>query len=107
MADDEPKGSSDEPQLPEEQEAYPPLDFNTFVLSLSTSALMNMGEVPDPNTGETEHNLALARQTIDLIALLEDKTKGNLSGEEERLISQVLYDLRMRYLAAFEKQQKK
>lgn len=93
----------DEPQLPEEAEGYPPLDFNTFVLSLSTSALVNMGEVPDPQTGEHDKNLALARQTVDLIGLLEEKTSGNLTGEEERLISQVLYDLRMRYLAALKK----
>lgn len=88
------------PELPDEPEGYPPLDFNTFVLSLSTSALMNMGEAPDPTTGKPVQDLALARQTIDLIAMLEDKTQGNLTGEEERLLSQVLYDLRMRYLAA-------
>lgn len=98
MADDEAR--EDEPELPDDSEGYPPLDFNTFVLSLSTSALMNMGEVADPDTGKTRQQLALARQTIDLIALLEDKTKGNLTGEEERLLSQVLYDLRVRYVAA-------
>lgn len=98
MAEDEAR--QDEPEMPEETGGYPPLDFNTFVLSLSTSALMNMGEVTDPETGKTGRHLALARQTIDLIALLEEKTKGNLTGEEERLLSQVLYDLRMRYVAA-------
>ncbi|MFW5926186.1 MAG: DUF1844 domain-containing protein [Myxococcota bacterium] len=103
MAEDE---NHDEPRLPDEAEGYPPLDFNTFILSLSTSALMNMGEVPEPASGEVDKNLPLARQTVDLLAMLEEKTKGNLTGEEERLLTQVLYDLRMRYLAALEKDSK-
>ena len=76
----------------------PHVDFATFVLSLSHSALMHLGEAPHPETGNVEQNLALARQTIDLIAMLEDKTKGNLTGDEERLLGQVLYDLRMRFV---------
>lgn len=79
---------------------YPPIDFNTFVLSLSTSALVNMGTVPDPTTGQKQVELPLARQTIDLLAVLEHKTQGNLTGEEERLLGQVLYDLRTRYMKA-------
>ena len=59
---------------------------------------MHLGEAPNPETGGVERDLALARQTIDLIAMLEEKTKGNLSGEEERLIGQILFDLRMRYV---------
>jgi hypothetical protein len=74
------------------------VDFTTFVLSLSHSALMHLGEAPDPETGGLAQNLPLARQTIDLIAMLEAKTKGNLSGDEERLLGQVLFDLRMRYV---------
>jgi uncharacterized protein DUF1844 len=81
-----------------DEEALPQVDFSTFVLSLSHSALMHLGEAPHPDTGKLEKSLPLARQTIDLIALLEDKTKGNLSGEEERLVGQILYDLRIRYL---------
>jgi hypothetical protein len=76
----------------------PHVDFATFVLSLSHSALMHLGEAPHPETGNVEQNLALARQTIDLIAMLEDKTKGNLTGDEERLLGQILYDLRMRFV---------
>ena len=83
---------------PASPEELPSIDFPTFVLSLSHSALMHLGEAPHPDTNRTEKNLPLARQTIDLIALLEEKTKGNLSGDEERLIHQVLYDLRMRYV---------
>jgi hypothetical protein len=80
------------------EDALPHVDFTTFVLSLSHSALMHLGEAPSPETGEIEENLALARQTIDLVGMLEEKTKGNLSGDEERLIAQILFDLRMRYV---------
>ena len=79
-------------------ETLPSIDFTTFVLSLSHSALMHMGEAPNPETGGVTKNLPLARQTIDLIAMLEEKTKGNLTGDEERLVGQILYDLRMRYV---------
>jgi hypothetical protein len=79
-------------------EDLPHVDFSTFVLSLSHSALMHLGEAPVPETGAIEPNLALARQTIDLVGMLEEKTKGNLTGDEERLIGQILFDLRMRYV---------
>ena len=84
---------------------YPPIDFNTFVLSLSTSALMHLGEGAE--AGSEVVNLAMARQTIDLLGLLETKTRGNLSGEEERLLTQVLFDLRMRYVERAKKTEKK
>ena len=76
----------------------PPIDFTTFVLSLSTQALMQLGEVQGPD-GKTATDLMMARHSIDLLGLLEDKTKGNLTGEEERLLEQVLFDLRMRFVA--------
>jgi len=76
----------------------PSIDFSTFVLSLSHSALMHLGEAPHPESNAIEKSIPLARQTIDLISLLEDKTKGNLSGDEERLIHQILFDLRMRFV---------
>ena len=79
-------------------EALPRVDFATFVLSLSHSAIVHLGEAPNPETGSVEKNLPLARQTIDLIAMLDEKTKGNLTGDEERLIGQILFDLRMRYV---------
>lgn len=79
-------------------ETLPSIDFSTFVLSLSHSALMHLGEAPNPETGGVQVSLAMARQTIDLIGMLEEKTKGNLSGEEERLIAQILFDLRLRYV---------
>ena len=77
-------------------EELPHVDFATFILSLSHSALMHLGEAPDPETGTIERNLTLARQTIDLIAMLEEKTRGNLVGDEERLVTHILFDLRMR-----------
>ncbi len=79
-------------------DALPHLDFATFVLSLSHSALTHLGEAPHPEDEAVRVNLALAKQTIDLLGLLEEKTKGNLSGEEERLITQILFDLRMRFV---------
>ena len=83
---------------PKQDDSLPTIDFSTFVLSLSHSALMHLGEAPHPEDGKVEKSLALARQTIDLIGLLEEKTKGNLTGDEERLLHQILYDLRMRYV---------
>jgi hypothetical protein len=75
----------------------PGIDFSTFVLSLSHSALVHLGDAPDPE-GKRSVNLPLARQTIDLLSLLSDKTRGNLSGPEERILGQALYDLRLRYV---------
>jgi hypothetical protein len=76
----------------------PTIDFATFILSLSHSALMHLGEAPHPDTNKVEANLPLAKQNIDLLGLLDEKTKGNLTGDEERLLAQVLFDLRMRYV---------
>ncbi len=84
-------------------EALPSIDFATFVLSLSHSALMHLGEAPHPETNTVEQNIPLARQTIDLLGVLEEKTKGNLTGDEERLLHQVLYDLRMRFVESGQK----
>jgi hypothetical protein len=79
-------------------DALPQIDFATFVLSLSHSALTHLGEAPHPEDNATRVSLPLAKQTIDLLGLLEEKTKGNLTGEEERLITQILFDLRLRYV---------
>jgi hypothetical protein len=74
--------------------------FSTFILSLSTSALVHLGELPDPITNKKEINLQLAKQTISIIEMLKDKTKGNLTSEEESLIDSVLYDVRLKYVKA-------
>ena len=81
-------------------ESLPGVDFATFVLSLSHSALVHMGEAPSPETGKVEKELALARQTIDVIAMLEEKTKGNLSSDEGQILESLLFDLRLRYVEA-------
>lgn len=81
-----------------DSDPLPTIDFATFILSLSHSALMHLGEAPHPDTNRVEANLPLAKQNIDLLGLLEEKTKGNLTGDEERLLAQVLFDLRMRYV---------
>ena len=78
----------------------PEIDFTNFMLSLSTSALIQLGEIQDPFTQKSAKNLPLAKQTIDLIRMLKEKTKGNLSPEEEKVADYVLYDLRMRYVKA-------
>lgn len=78
----------------------PEIDFGTFVLSLGTSALLHLGLVQDEAGQRPEPNLALAKQTIDCLAMLEDKTKGNLTGEEERILAQLLSDLRVQLVTA-------
>ncbi|MEI6152646.1 MAG: DUF1844 domain-containing protein [Deltaproteobacteria bacterium] len=79
------------------------LTFSTFVLSLSTSVLVNLGELPDPLKNEKDINLPLAKQTIGIIEMLMEKTKGNLTEDEDRLIDGMLYDLRMKYVEAAKK----
>ncbi|MFT5357130.1 MAG: hypothetical protein ACI9KE_004362 [Polyangiales bacterium] len=79
--------------------------FNTLILSMSTGVLVQLGDAPDEIFGgETPPpaNLPMAKHSIDVLALLEEKTQGNLTGEEERLLGQLLYDLRLRYVSACE-----
>lgn len=94
----EAKAEAPEEHLETSKEPMPEVDFVTFVLSLSTNALVSMGMLPRPDTGEKKADLLLARQTIDILGLLQEKTKGNLTGEEERILDNVLYDLRMTYV---------
>jgi hypothetical protein len=75
----------------------PAIDFSTFVMSLSHSVLVHLGDAPDQEGNQAPH-LELARQTIDLLALLQEKTRNNLSGPEEQLLEQALTDLRLRYV---------
>ena len=81
-------------------EPLPDINFSTFVISLSTQALMHLGEIPDPMTGKAEDDIPAAKQMIDILALLQDKTRGNLDAGEQQLIDDILYDLRMRYVEA-------
>src|SRR5258707_14282129 len=77
--------------------ALPAVDFHTFVLSLSSSALLHLGELEPPDGGAPEKDLALAKPTIDIPTMLETKTRGNLSAAEEKLMESLLYDLRLRF----------
>jgi hypothetical protein len=86
--------------------AFPPVDFHTFVLSLGSSALLHLGEIENPNDGVSQKDLPLAKHTIDILVMLEEKTKGNLSSAEERLMESLLYDLRLRYVEALKDQPK-
>ncbi len=74
------------------------MSFSTFIISLSTQALMHLGEIADPIGQEVRQDLPAARQMIDLLGILSDKTKGNLDAAEEQLLTSMLYDLRMRYV---------
>ena len=77
----------------------PTLDFSTFVLSIIGSAYVHLGDAPNPE-GQPERNQQLARQDIDLLGLLQEKTRGNLTAAEAKLVESLLYDLRMRYVQA-------
>lgn len=74
------------------------LEFSTFVLSMIGSAYVHLGDAPNPDGGQRRVELELARQDIDLLALLQEKTRGNLTGEEEHLIEQALCSLRLRFV---------
>jgi hypothetical protein len=80
------------------EELLPHVDFATFVLSLSHSALLHLGEAHHPETGQVEKNLSLARQTIDLLGMLEEKTRGNLTEDEKALLQDTLFRLRMAFV---------
>lgn len=75
-----------------------PADFPTLVLSLASSAQMAMGVVPHPRTGKTQKDFLQAKHAIDLLGVLQEKTRGNLTEEEEKLLQALLTDLRMRFL---------
>ena len=84
-------------------ESLAEISFSTFVISLSTQALMHLGEIPSPLTGKVESDFAVAKQMIDILGMLRDKSRGNLDEQEARLMEDVLYDLRMRYVEGIKK----
>ena len=86
-----------------ERDALPEINFSAFVISLSTQALMHLGEIADPVSGQAETDLAGAKQMIDILSLLQQKTRGNLDAGEQQLVEDILYDLRMRYVDAVKK----
>ncbi len=83
----------------------PTLDFNALILSLGSSVIVHLGEAPDPTTGQKRDKpeLQMAQQSIDLLAMLQEKTRGNLTGEEARFLDNMLFDLRMLYVQVSQK----
>jgi len=75
------------------------VDFSTFIMSLTSSAFYHLGDMPDPSTGKKEVNLPAVQQTIDMLVMLREKTKGNLKEDEEKLIEQLIYELQVKYVA--------
>jgi len=106
---DEEAKAADEPQKqePAAKEESPPkaegkefeLNFSTFVLSLTSSAFYHLGDIPDPTTGQKSENLPAVKQTIDILIMLQEKTKNNLDAEEAKLMEQLIYELQVKYVA--------
>ncbi|OQY04448.1 MAG: hypothetical protein B6I22_09555 [Desulfobacteraceae bacterium 4572_123] len=76
----------------------PEINFPTFIISLNASALVNLGAIEDPASGKKVKNLIVAKQTIDILSMLEEKTRGNLTEDEEQILKNILYDLRIIYV---------
>jgi hypothetical protein len=84
--------------MPEQEQE---LSFVAFIVSIASTAAIHLGDLPDPSTGQQlEPNLEGAKQMIDILALLEQKTRGNLTAEERQVLEQVLYELRLHYVEA-------
>lgn len=82
------------------------LDFSTFVISLASSAQVNLGAIPHPETNLTSQNIPAAKQMIDILGILKEKTKGNLAEAESALLDQVLFNLHLHYVRTLEGQEK-
>jgi len=89
-----------------DEKKAPALDFNALVLSLGSSVIVHLGEAPDPTTGQKREQpeLTMAQQSIDLLAMLQEKTRGNLTAEEARFLENMLFDLRMLFLQVSKRQ---
>ena len=85
-------------QAPAEETGLPEINFMTFIMSLNASAFYHLGLIEDPTTGKKIKNLALGKQTIDILGMLEEKTRGNLTKEEENMLKNIIYDLRIIYV---------
>ena len=92
-ASEEPADEKQEPPL-----QFPEINFATFIVSLNHSALLHLGAIEDPSSGTKNKNLPIAKQTIDILSMLQEKTSGNLSTEEESMLKNILYDLRIMYV---------
>ncbi len=86
-----------------QQEPLPEINFSTFVISLSTQALMHLGEIVNPISGKIDPDVPAAKQMIDMLVMIREKTGGNLNANEDRLMQDILFDLRMKYVEAVKK----
>ena len=104
LDDQETKDQEEQTDSSKEKEAESfQIDFSTFIMSLTSSAFYHLGDMPDPSTGKKEVNLPAVQQTIDMLVMLREKTKGNLKEDEEKLIEQLIYELQVKYVAKTKK----
>ena len=100
LDDQEAKNQKKQTDISEKKETEPfQIDFSAFIMSLTSSAFYHLGDMPDPSTGKTETNLPAVQQTIDMLIMLREKTKGNLKEDEIKLIEQLIYELQVKYVA--------
>ena len=100
LDDQETKAQEKQTDISEKKETEPfQIDFSAFIMSLTSSAFYHLGDMPDPSTGKTETNLPAVQQTIDMLIMLREKTKGNLKEDEIKLIEQLIYELQVKYVA--------
>ncbi|MCB0271681.1 MAG: DUF1844 domain-containing protein [Bdellovibrionales bacterium] len=90
--------TADQKSNQDQSSHFPEANFIHFVASLGTSCMMHLGLLENPNTKEKEINLEMAQHEIDLLAMLEEKTKGNLDAQESNFLSQLLFELRMHFV---------
>jgi hypothetical protein len=95
---EEPVQQKEEPKEPTSYPPLPEVNFSTLIVSLSTEILFHLGELPHPASGEKKKDLPLAKHAIDTLAMLKEKTQGNLTEDEQKLLEGMLYDLRMAYI---------
>ncbi len=101
--EEKPKASQEPSQTEDakrtsEQDPSQGVNFASFLLSLATTGMVHLGEMPEPSTGQKMEDLEAARQMIDILGILKEKTEGNLSAEESQLLENVLYELRMKFM---------
>ena len=100
LDEQETKDQEKQTESSKEKETEPfQVDFSTFVMSLTSSAFYHLGDMPDPSTGKKEVNLPAVQQTIDMLIMLREKTKGNLKEDEKKLLEQLVYELQVKYVA--------
>ena len=100
LDDKEIKNQEEQTNSSEEKKTEPfQVDFSTFIMSLTSSAFYHLGDMPDHSTGKKEVNLPAVQQTIDMLIMLREKTKGNLKEDEKKLLEQLVYELQVKYVA--------